>query len=351
MGATMPKELQPVPPWVQIFAALNPDGVEIIEMTDPIVTGMASVDQPIQERFHESVYLLRNGLTPDMVKYLEGIVGETFPAIAATSFNTTKATRVGKGGYHSWQAVRHQNCTCMYKYAGTRAHKLYQYEPMDAPMDQYVVNKHMQPKVVSQLLEALWSKKKGILATQEEKFQHASSLCPMNALIVNKYADGSTIDAHTDNVQLSSKGQTDDLHSGTVVTITLHATGVFFIEPNRHAIHQLGYKKSDSLRVPGRVAVMTHPGDLVVMAGGSMRSQNHGTKPVSEWPRLHEEGYRCIDFNNDEHRRVDPLTYVRYSLALRCNRYHSTWCPRQSYPVTPYGDVQYHKMEVWQPNG
>ena len=64
----MPKELQPVPPWVQVFASLNLERVEIIEMTDPIVTGMASVDQPIQERIHESVYLLRNGLTPDMVK-------------------------------------------------------------------------------------------------------------------------------------------------------------------------------------------------------------------------------------------------------------------------------------------
>ena len=81
----MPKELQPVPPWVQFFSSLNPDGVEIIEMTDPIVTGMASVDQPIQERIHESVYLLRNGLTPDMVKDLESIVGETFPAIAEIS--------------------------------------------------------------------------------------------------------------------------------------------------------------------------------------------------------------------------------------------------------------------------
>ena len=199
----MPKELQPVPPWVQVFASLNPDGVEIIEMTDPIVTGMASVDQPIQERIHESVYLLRNGLTPDMVKYLEGIVGETFPAIAATSFNATKATQVGKQGYHSWQAVRHQDCTCKYEYAGNAHHKLYQY----APMDQYVVDEHKQPKVVSQLLEALWSKKKGILATQEEKFQHASSLCPMNALIVNRYEDGNTIPPHSDHVQMSSEGQ------------------------------------------------------------------------------------------------------------------------------------------------
>ena len=190
-----------VPPWVKIFASLNPAEVEIIEMTNPIVTGMASVDQPIQERLHESVYLLRNGLTPDMVKYLEGIVGETFPAIAATS--SLKATRAGNRGYHSWQAVRYQDCTCKYEYAGNARHKLYQY----APMDQYVVDEHKQPKVVSQLLEALWSKKKGILATQEEKFQHVSSLCPMNALIVNRYEDGDTIPPHSDHVQMSSEGQ------------------------------------------------------------------------------------------------------------------------------------------------
>jgi len=283
-----------------------------------------------------------------MVKDLESIVGETFPAIAATSFNTTKATRFGKGGYHSWQAVRHQNCTCMYKYAGTRAHKLYQYEPMDAPMDQYVVDEHKQPKVVSQLLEALWSKKKGILATQEEKFQHASSLCPMNALIVNKYADGSTIDAHTDNVQLSSQGQTDDLHSGTKVIITLHATGVFFIEPSKDKRKALGMRKSiyDS-SVPGRVAVMTHPGDVVVMAGGSMRTTQHGTHRVEEWQELHEQNWRCIDFHDDKQRTVDPMKTDRYSIALRCNRYHEErMCARSGHAIPKYGRAGLPRMQV-----
>ena len=65
-----------VPPWVQVFADLNPREVQIIEMTNPIFTGRA--DQPIIERMHESVFLLRNGLTPDMKKRLEGVVEKTF---------------------------------------------------------------------------------------------------------------------------------------------------------------------------------------------------------------------------------------------------------------------------------
>ena len=59
------------------------------------------------------------------------------------------------------------------------------------------------------------------------------------------------------------------------MTITLNASGVFFIEPNKktRAELQMRHSKYD-LSVNGRVAVMTHPGDVVVMAGGSMRSHD-----------------------------------------------------------------------------
>ena len=52
----------PAPPWVQVFADINHEEVEIVEVTNPIITGMASVDQPIEERLHESVFLLRKCL-------------------------------------------------------------------------------------------------------------------------------------------------------------------------------------------------------------------------------------------------------------------------------------------------
>ena len=59
----MPEKLETcVPPWVQVFADLNPENVQIIEMTNPIITEMAPVDQPIEERLHESVFLLRKCL-------------------------------------------------------------------------------------------------------------------------------------------------------------------------------------------------------------------------------------------------------------------------------------------------
>ena len=96
-----------VPPWVQVWADINhgnveiiemanpiitgvppadinPGNVEIIEMTNPIITGMASVDQPIEERLHESVFLLRRCLPEKVVRSLEMSVVNTFPAIQAT---------------------------------------------------------------------------------------------------------------------------------------------------------------------------------------------------------------------------------------------------------------------------
>ena len=216
----MPEKLETrVPPWVQIFADLNPENVEIIEMTNPIITEMAPVDQPIEERLHESVFLLRNGLTPAMVKRLENIVDKTFPAIQNQSTRLHRATQVGKQSYHAWQSVRYQNCNCFYPYEGTARHTLYHY----TPVQEHVVDNQEQPAVVTQLLEELWSSK-GILAPQENKFPHAQKHCPMNALIVNKYENGDTIGAHSDNVSLSSRGQADDLHSSNVVTISLHVT-------------------------------------------------------------------------------------------------------------------------------
>ena len=175
-----------VPPWVQVFAGLNPEKVEIIEMTHPIITGLAPKDQPIEERLNESVFLLRNGLKPEVVKHLENLVDTTFPAIREHSDRGHRATQVGKQSYHAWQSVRYQNCNCFYPYAGTARHTLYHYKP---DVEEHDVEDQWQttsqPDEVSKLLEALWSEN-GILAPQENKFPHAK-LCPMNALIVNKY--------------------------------------------------------------------------------------------------------------------------------------------------------------------
>ena len=165
----------------------------------------------------------------------------------------------------------------------------------------------------------------------------------MNALIVNQFENGDTINSHSDNVVLSSKGKADDLHSGTVVTVTLHATGVFLLEPNTATRADLGMRKQNyNLSVPGRVAVLSHPGDVVVMAGGAMRSHIHGTLKVSEWPELHKKKWRCIDFEDDDQRMTDPDKTARYSLALRSNRYHSNMCPRKSNEISQYGDTKRH---------
>ena len=126
----MPEKLEtPVPPWVQIFAALNPEGVQIVEMSNPIITGMARPDQPIVERMGETVFLLRNCLKEPMVNRLEELVDETFDEIRTESTKKDRATQVGHQTYHAWQAVRHQNCSCFYYYAGTRSHTLYKYTP------------------------------------------------------------------------------------------------------------------------------------------------------------------------------------------------------------------------------
>ena len=194
-----------------------------------------------------------------MLKTLENIVDETFPAIQQHSARHVRATRVGKQTYHSWQSVRYQNCNCSYDYAGTVIHKLYHY----MTNDENVVHDKNQPDVVNQLLEEIWSKK-GILAPQENKFPHARKHCPMNALIVNKYENGDTIAAHNDQVKLSSKGRPDDLHTGTVVTDTLRATGVFFIEPNKETRSKIGVKKQKhNLDVKGRVAKSCHIGRII----------------------------------------------------------------------------------------
>ena len=126
----MPEKLETcVPPWVQVFADLNPENVQIIEMTNPIITEMGPVAQPIEERMKETVFLLRNCLTPTMVRRLEDLVDETFDAIRTDSVKGDRATQVGSQTYHAWQAVRHQNCSCFYYYAGTRSHTLYKYTP------------------------------------------------------------------------------------------------------------------------------------------------------------------------------------------------------------------------------
>ena len=142
-----------VPPWVQIFAAFNTENVEIIEMTNPIITGMTNEKEPIEARLHESVFLLRICWTPAMVKTLESIVVKTFPAIQESHRKQQKATRVGNQSYHAWQSVRHQNCSCMYNYAGTKNHILYHYTPI---MDD-LVNEEKQPALINQMLDDLWS--------------------------------------------------------------------------------------------------------------------------------------------------------------------------------------------------
>ena len=82
----MPEKLEtPVPPWVQIFADLNPENVQIIEMTNPIITEMGPGEQPIEERMKETVFLLRNCLKETMVNRLEELVDETFDAIRRES--------------------------------------------------------------------------------------------------------------------------------------------------------------------------------------------------------------------------------------------------------------------------
>ena len=91
------------------------------------------------------------------------------------------------------------------------------------------------------------------------------------------------------------------------------------------------------LSIAGRVAVMTHPGDVVIMAGGSMRTATHGTHRIEEWPELHEQNWRCIDFHDDKQRTVDPMKTDRYSIALRCNRYHEGDCPRSDNAIPKYG--------------
>ena len=103
-----------VPPWVQFFAALNPDENEIIEMTHPSITGIGNIEDPIEARIGESVFIIRKCLTQAMVKTLENAAVPTFPAIHATARKKHKATKVGNSTYHAWQAVRYQNCACMY---------------------------------------------------------------------------------------------------------------------------------------------------------------------------------------------------------------------------------------------
>ena len=217
-----------VPHWVKHFAALNPDEVEIIEMTHPSITELEKADQPIESRMGETVFILRKCLTQQMVKALQKKAVPTFPAIHRIA-TTEKRTRVGSQHYHSWQAVRYQNCTCKYNYSGTRAHKLYHYTQKD-PAN---LHEHQQPHDVYHMLDALWSSQTGLFSFIEKNFVHASRVCPINAVILNKYENGDTIAAHTDDVKLSSQGAHDDLHSGTVVTITLNASGVFFIEPSK----------------------------------------------------------------------------------------------------------------------
>ena len=102
--------------------------------------------------------------------------------------------------------------------------------------------------------------------------------------------------------------------------------------------------------VPGQVAVLVHPGDVVVMAGGSMRTTQHGTHRVEEWQELHEQNWRCIDFHDDKQRTVDPMKTDRYSIALRCNRYHEGDCPRSDNARPKYGKVDLPRMQVCTPN-
>ena len=151
---------------------------------------------------------------------------------------------------------------------------------------------------------------------EQDDFHHAKQN-PLNAVIVNEYHNGDIIPQHSDDVKLSSIGTVDDLRSGTVVTLTLNASGVFYIVPSKAIRKRLGLKhsKHDS-SIAGRVAVLVHPGDIVVMSGGPQRNHEHGTKAIHEWKGLHESNWRCIDFHDDDIRMVDPKKNIRYSLAL-----------------------------------
>ena len=166
-----------VPPWVKIFASLNPAEVEIIEMTHPSITGFGKTEDSIEARMGESVFILRKCLTQQMVSTLQKKAVPTFPAIHAIS--SRKRTRVGTTEYHAWQAVRYQNCDCTYAYEGTTRHALYHNDPVVVDY----CNVARQPESVSAFLQHTMD---GIVNPLEEQddFHHAKQH-PLNVVILN----------------------------------------------------------------------------------------------------------------------------------------------------------------------
>ena len=108
-----------------------------------------------------------------------------------------------------------------------QTHTLYHNDPVI--VDYWDVTR--QPESVTEFLRRTMDAIVNPLEAQDD-FQHAKHH-PLNAVILNQYHNGDIIPPHSDDVKLSNKGEVDDLRSGTVVTLTLNASGVFYIEPSK----------------------------------------------------------------------------------------------------------------------
>ena len=162
-------------------ADFDHESVEIVELANPIITGLAPDGQPMQERLHASVFRSRNCLTPAMVERLDNTVGETIPATQQQSDRRGRATKVGRQPHHDWQPSKYQNCKCVHQCAGTARHTLHR----AARVGEHVVDNNEQPEVITQLLGELWWWD-GIVGPLERKSPHTKHY-PMYALPVNKY--------------------------------------------------------------------------------------------------------------------------------------------------------------------